>query len=525
LNDTRDRLVRKGDYVWGSFIRPERIDGFINGVNPGDRTDVLGRFAFSEASVDEAVDYARTAARSWGRMPLAERAQAVRRFRQAVAKGRDRLVSLITRETGKPIWESRTEVIETLKTLDVLLDGGLRALTPALLEDTPGRSDRLPRGVVALVCPYNQPALIAGTYSAAALLGGNTVVYKPSKFTPGVGQLIAELWDQCRLPRGVLNMVQGSGAGVGKRLATHADIDALIVTGGFSTAMEIRRAVFDRPDLPVIYESGGKGIALVLDGCDLDRAVYEVMTGAFMGSGQRHDSTARVIVERGASEAFLERLVEKSRRLKVGYGFDDEVFMGPVISENARSRYRRYLRALAQKGHETLLEGQSLTDLDHRGFYVSPAIVKVDWRAGSAFMNEETPGPVLLVYEAADIGEALALHNQAYYRLSTSIFPAPDDDLGEIAARLRTGRLLVNRSTTTRALTLPASSLGRCGSGVPSGPGLVHALTYARAQMVETRPFDPTYTLPGVHWADQPATPEVLPPVDPADVSAMLEPT
>ncbi len=196
MNDTRDRLVRKGDYVWGSFIRPERIDGFINGVNPGDRTDVLGRFAFSEASVDEAVDYARTAARSWSRQPLAERAQAVRRFRQAVAKGRDRLVSLVTRETGKPIWESRTEVIETLKTLDVLLDGGVRALTPTLLEDTPGRSDRLPRGVVAMVCPHNQPALIPATYSAAALLGGNTIVFKPSKFTPGVCQLVAELWDQ-----------------------------------------------------------------------------------------------------------------------------------------------------------------------------------------------------------------------------------------------------------------------------------------------------------------------------------------
>ncbi len=320
-------------------------------------------------------------------------------------------------------------------------------------------------------------------------------------------------------------MVQGSGAGVGKRLATHSDIDALVVTGGFATAMEIRRAVFDRPDLPVIYESGGKGIALVLDGCDLDRAVYEVMTGAFMGSGQRHDSTGRVIVERGTSEAFLERLVEQCRRLKVGYGFDEDVFMGPVISENARSRYRRYLRALEQKGHQTLLEGQSLTDLDHRGFYVSPAIVKVDWRAGSAFLNEETPGPLLLVYEAEDIGEVLALHNQAYYRLSTSIFPAPDDDISQIAARLRTGRLLVNRSTTTRALTLPASALGRCGNGVPSGPGLVHALTYARAQMVETRPFDSTYTLPGVHWSDAPTKPEALPPVDPADVSAMLEPT
>lgn len=522
MDDSRDRLVRKGDYVYGSFVRPEQVDGYINGINPGDRSDVLGRFCFSEASVDDAIDHARLAARLWRDVPLPDRATCLKRFRQAIAKGRERLVQMVTRETGKPVWESRSEVIETLKTLDVLLDRGLRALSPIILDDQPGRSDRLPRGVVAMLCPYNQPALITATYSAAAVLGGNSVVYKPSKFTPGCGQLIAELWDQCRMPRGVVNMVQGSGSGVGKRLITHPDIDALVVTGSFSTAMEVRRAIFDRPDLPVVYESGGKGVAVVLDGCDMDRAVYEVMTGSFLTTGQRHDSTGRVIVEQAVYERFTSMLVEQTRRLDVGYGFDSDVFMGPVISENSRSRFRRYGRALAQKGHRALLEGQSLTRTSQRGFYVTPAIHEVDWNGGSAFLNEEPPGPTLLVYPVRGLDEALALHNQAYYRLSCALFPSNDHDLDYLSSRLRTGRLLINRATTTRALTLPAVGLGRAGSGSDNGVGLVEKLTYPRAHMTETRPFDATYTLPGTNWNEPPAS--QLVDVEP-DVSAMLEPT
>ncbi len=522
MDDSRDRLVRKGDYVYGSFMRPEQVDGYINGINPGDRSDVLGRFCFSGASVDDAIDHARLAARIWGTVSVPDRATCLKRFRQAVAKSRERLVQIITRETGKPVWESRSEVIETLKTLDVLLDRGLRALSPIVLDDQPGRSDRLARGVVVILCPYNQPVLITATYCAAAILGGNSVVYKPSKFTPGSGQLIAELWDQCRMPRGVVNMVQGSGSGVGKRLIAHPDIDALVVTGSFSTAMEVRRAIFDRPDLQVIYESGGKGIAVVLDGCDMDRAVYEVMTGSFLTTGQRHDSTGRVIVEQSIYERFVSMLVDQTKRLDVGYGFDSEVFMGPVISENSRSRFRRYGRALAQKGHRALLEGQSLTRTNQRGFYVSPAIHEVDWTGGSAFLNEEPPGPTLLVYPVRGIDEALALHNQAYYRLSCALFPSQEHDLDYLASRLRTGRLLINRATTTRALTLPAVGLGRAGTGSDNGIGLVEKLTYPRAHMVETRAFDATYTLPGTNWDDIPS--DQLMEVE-ADVSAMLEPT
>lgn len=507
MDDTRDRLVRKGDYVYGSFIRPEQVDGYINGVNPGDRSDVLGRFAFSEASVDDAVEHARMTARIWRRVSLADRAASVRRFRQAVAKGRERLVNLATRETGKPIWEARAEVIDTLKALDLLMEGGVNMLQPSVQEEVSGRNDHVPRGVSALLCPFNLPVLITATTTAAAVLAGNTVVFKPSKFTPGCGQLIAELWDQCRLPRGVVNMVQGSGGGAGKRLSTHPDIDALVLHGSFSTAMDIRRQVFDRPELPVLYQTGGKSLSIVLDGCDLERAVYEVMVGAFVSAGQRHDSTARVIVESGTYEAFVESLVRHTKRLSVGYGFDSDIFMGPLISENARSRFRRYGRALQVKGHTALLEGSSLTRTKRRGFYVSPGIYEMDWRNGSAFLNEEPPGPTLLIYRVESPEEAVALHNQAFYRLACGLFPSPKHDVADLVDKLRCGRVHVNRSTTSRTVPLASVGLGRASSGHASGADLVRFFTYPRAHVQESRPFDDTYTLPGTHWTAEPSDP------------------
>lgn len=539
MDDIRDRLVRKGDYVYGSFIRPEQVDGYINGVNPGDRSDVLGRFAFSEASVDDAVEHARISARIWRRVGITDRTSAVRRFRQAVAKGRERLVIMATRETGKPVWEARAEVIDTLKTLDQLLEGGHAILDPAVAEELSGRNDHVPRGVVAMLCPFNLPILVTAVNTAAAVLAGNTVVYKPSKFTPGCGQLIAELWDQCRLPRGVVNMIQGSGSASGKRLSMHPDIDALLMSGSFSTAMDIRRQIFDRPELPVLYQTGGKALSVVLDGADLERAVYEVMVGAFVSAGQRHDSTARVIVESGTYEAFISSLVRHTRRLSVGYGFDNDIFMGPLISEHSRSQFRRYGRALVAKGHQPLLEGSSLTKTRLRGFYVSPAIYEVDWRNGAPFLNEEPPGPTLLVYRVESPDEAIALHNQAYYRLACGLFPGPSHDVADIVDRLRTGRVHVNRATTSRTVPLLSSGLGRSSSGQAGGLGLLRFLTYPRAHVQEMRDFDDTYTLPGTHWNAEPSDPlieldtsevEELPSLEiqavevEEDLGAMLEP-
>lgn len=504
VDDTRERMLRRGDYVYGSFLKPEVVDGFINGVNPGDRADVLGRFPFSEASADDSVDFARLGAKVWRRVPVGDRAAAVKRFRDQLARFQERTARLISREVGKPIWESRQEVVAAIRALDLFLSDGLDLIAPRIIEEIGARSDRLPRGVVCVLGPYNFPLLIPVTHVGAAILSGNSVVLKPSKFTPGVGQAIAELWDRCRLPRGVFNMVQGPGSVIGQRLVSNPAIDAVLFTGSFSTAATLRQLTIDRPELPMLVQTGGTGTAIVLDDAEVDRAVYEVMVGAFLTAGQRHNSTGRVLVTEGIYQRFVEGLVRQTMRLEVGYAFEPDVFMGPLISENLRTRYRRYSRQLVSKGHQPLCEAAH-DNPGRRGFYARPAVYRVLWENGNAFLDEEPPGPTLLVYRVKDWEQAAALHNQCTYGLATSIFTQLDNPvLPELSDRLRTGALNLNRSTIGASLRLPSVGLGRSSNGVSGGLELLHTLTHPRSQLVESRPFEQIARLPGVNWEGEP---------------------
>jgi succinylglutamic semialdehyde dehydrogenase len=499
--EQRERLLRRGDYIWGSFIKPERVDGYVVGINPGDRMDQFGRFPFSEASVDDAVGAAARGANTWRRVAIVDRIAAVRRYRDGLSRYQERLTELLTRETGKPLWESRQEVVASVRAIDLLLEDGLSLLEPRVLDEREARSDYRPRGVVGVIAPYTQPLQTPTLQVAAALLAGNAVVLKPSKFTPGCGQAIAELMDRCRLPRGVFNMIQGAGATIGLRLATHRGLDALMFAGSFQTAMEIRRATFDRPELPTLYQCGGKGCSIVLDDAELDRAVYEVLVGAFLTAGQRHNSTGRVIVTAGIFDAFCAKLVQQTAALKVGYGFEADTFMGPVISDNFRSRSRRYGKALLARGHEALLDGGAVELERRRGFYVAPSIFRIHWENGYGFLNDEPIGPNLLLYRVRDWEEAMSLHNQLVYRNSTSLFMSPDHAaLEEITGRLKTGSINVNRATIGASLRLPSVGLGRSSNGIPAGIDLLRFLSTPRSTLVERRSFDATQTVPGTNW-------------------------
>jgi succinylglutamic semialdehyde dehydrogenase len=299
----------------------------------------------------------------------------------------------------------------------------------------------------------------------------------------------------------VFNLVHGSGSVIGQRLVGHPGLDALLFAGSFESAREVRRATAERPELPALYQCGGKGIAIVLDDAELDRAVYEVMVGAFLTTGQRHNSTARVIVTEKLFDVFAAELVRRTQRLRIGYGFDADTFMGPLISDNFRTRFRKYCRAVAAKGHTSLLEGDSHDVAGYRGNYVHPGIFKVAWENGSPFLNEEPPGPIALLYKVRNWEEAAVLHNQAQYRLSASVFARGGNPVvNELREALRTGSVNINRGTIGSSLRLPATGLGRAGNGIAGGIELLRVLTVPRASLAENRAFDPTNLVPGVGW-------------------------
>lgn len=498
-----ERILRRGDYIWGSFLKPEQIDGYLNSTNPGDRRDVLGRFAFATRSVDDAVDCAAKGTRVWRRVGLMERAAAIQRFREQLNAQAEPIARLLVRESGKPLWEARQEVAASVRAVDLFLDEGVGLVAPRVMEDITGRSDYVPRGVVAIIGPAVLPLFHAVTTTVAAVLGGNGVVFKPSKYSPVAAQTLAELWDRTKLPRGVFNLVQGPGSAVGQRLVSHAGIDALLFTGSYETARELRRALVERPELPAMFQTGGKALAYVHEDAPRERAVYEILVGAFLTAGQRAASTARVLVHSAAWDDIVPDLVRRAQRLRVGYGLDDDVFMGPLISDTLRTRFRKYCKALASKGHVALCEGDAIELSGHRGHYASPGIYEVKWRGGLPFLNEEPPGPLLLVYRVESMDEAIELHNRAVYRPVTSVFTRVDGAaLPELRDRLRTGAINVNRSTLGASLRLPTAPQGRSGMGLSGGIELMRHVTFPRGGIVETRAFDAAHLVPGVEWDD-----------------------
>jgi succinylglutamic semialdehyde dehydrogenase len=282
-----------------------------------------------------------------------------------------------------------------------------------------------------------------------------------------------------------------------------SDLDALLFSGAYATAVEIRKATVERPELPILFQTGGKGAAIVVGGCEMNRAVYEVLLGAFLTAGQRQNSTGRVIVTADVFDQFASELTRRAKRLSVGYAFDSQVLLGPLISENFRTRYRRYGRALQQRGHGAFAEARNREVPGRRGFYVDPAVYQVNWENGNSFFNDEPAGPTLLLYKVKDWEEAVALHNRLFYRLTTSLFVAQDfPDLPEIVGRLKTGALNINRATISGSMRLQSVGLGRSSNGLPGGVDLVRFLSTPRCTLVENRPFDATQVAPGINWDD-----------------------
>lgn len=475
-------------------MRSPEIDGWIKTINPGDRSDSLGRHAFTLAHVDDAVDAARRGAESLRNAEIAARAEAIRTLANRLEEEANDLAVLITREVGKPLWESAGEVQSTVKSLRRLAAQGVPFFAPTVVKEGVSWHEPASHGVVALISPWTQPLLQPALAAAAALLAGNGVVFKPSKFAAGVGQALTEAMDRLRLPRGGFNLIQGPGAQLGRRLCGHPGVDAVVFAGRTETARAVREQNLDRPALPMHLQVGGKAAAVVLEDAQVDLAAWEIALGAFVSAGQRHDATARAIVVRAQAEAFTERLARIAGQVRVGYGFDDEVFMGPLVSDAHRRAFReqRTTGALAEmtsvyEGGDTEVEGRS-------GFYVRPDIRLRDGPGDGAFLPA---GPSLQVWVVEDEDAAVEAASGLSYRGVVSVFGG-DSRVDTLCRSLPYGVVHIDRATVGGSSRLSSVPRGQASNGWPGGADLLRFFAPGRAVVVDGRPMDEARQVPGM---------------------------
>lgn len=478
---------------------PANPGGVIRDVNPGDPSDVVGEFPWEVSAIDEAISAAQRAFANWRDTPLSERSALLRRYAEALGRRKESMAEAISREMGKALWEARGEAGAMVAKVGITLEDGMRLVADHQPEGVQGRVRYLPRGVMAVIGPFNFPGHLPNGHIIPALATGNTVVFKPASHTPMVGQIMAECFDEAGLPPGVFNLVQVPGRHC-DTLVAHRDVDGVLFTGSTGVGMHIEALTLEQHWKITALEMGGKNAAIVLDDAPFDLALYEVLTGAFLTSGQRCTATSRIICQRGIADRFAEKLAEATRTLNVGVQSDPNIFMGPLIDMKAAETFHAWQTTAEREGAETLAAGGMMENAPiPGGAYVRPSLHRIHHiDAASTYQREELFAPDAAIYTVDSLEEAMALADDTEYGLAASIFSASEASYLEVVRHVRAGVINWNRSTVGASSKLPFGGLKASGNGHPAALFSTLYCTYPVASLENDKPYDPDSLLPGI---------------------------
>jgi alpha-ketoglutaric semialdehyde dehydrogenase len=436
-------------------------------TNPAHKNETVATFQSSDATdVRRAVDAAAGAFESWSRTGPAKRGSYLRKAAEILAKRRDEAATLLTREEGKILMESRGEVDRSVSLLEFYAGQGSMLggeTIPSTFDNRFLYTTRAPLGPTALITPWNFPSAIPVWKSAPALLCGNTVVLKPAEQAPASACLFAECLAEAGLPAGVFNLVTG-GAEVGKALLADERIKCISFTG----SVEVGRAIMKEHAHRLIrigLEMGGKNPHIVMDDADLDRAVTDVTVGAFWGAGHKCTACSRAIVLESVYDAFMEKLLKRTTDLRVGDGQDPNTQVPPLLDETLVKKSLEYIALAQQEGAKLVVGGKRLTGNHYDdGHYVAPTIF-TNVTPQMRIAREEIFGPVLAVIKVKDFNEAVTVANNLEFGLSAGISTRNLATWIEFARRTEAGVLHVNNPTAGLELQAPFGGCKMSTSG------------------------------------------------------------
>ena len=468
--------------------------GFIESRSPSDPTDTLGRFRVAEAGeVDAAVERARRAFPAWRDAGFEARAVVLKNFARLASGGEEELARLVAREVGKALWDARAEARILAPKVAVTLAEGMRLV--ADVEAAKGvRASHHPRGVLAVLGPFNFPLHLPNGHLVPALATGNCVVFKPSELAPASGERLAALFRDAGAPEGVVEVVHG-GRDTGRALAGHPDVDGVLFTGSWAAGRALQADSLDQPGKILALEMGGNNAVIVLEDADLDLAVAETAFSVAATTGQRCTCARRVFVQRGLMDAFTEKLVRVLRDLAVGPPLEDGNFMGPLVSKTAHEGLEHWRGLAEEAGAERVL----LADVGRPPPYTGAGLVRFpDTRQTHPYQREEIFGPEAALYPVDDLVAAVAAANDSDYGLAASVFTRDRSSYEYCVGRLRVGCLNWNKATVGASGKLPFGGLGKSGNDRPAGVSATLYCTTPQAHLESSAGFDPKMLPPGM---------------------------
>jgi alpha-ketoglutaric semialdehyde dehydrogenase len=453
-------------YIDGQWTESASGETFEN-RNPANG-ELIGAFAKGDkAEIGRAVPAAKRAFATWRLYPAPHRGEILYRVGQLLREQKESLARDMTREMGKVLAEARGDVQEGIDMAFYMAGEGRRQfgqVVPSELRDKWAMSHRRPIGVVGLITPWNFPMAIPTWKIMPALICGNTVVFKPASYTPLTAYRLVKIFEEAGLPRGVLNIVFGTGGEVGNALIEHPDVKLISFTGSTEVGDGVA-AAGARGRKRVMLELGGKNAVMVMDDADLDLATEGIIWSAFGTSGQRCTAASRVIVHQAVYRDLLDKLVAKARQLTLGDGLDESTDVGPVISDSQLERIHAYIPVGEREGAEVVIGGKVVAGgAFGKGFYHEPTIfagVTPEMRVA----REEIFGPVTSVIPVQSLDQAIEVVNQSEYGLSASIYTQDVNRAFRAMRDVDTGILYVNAGTIGAEIQLPFGGTKATGNG------------------------------------------------------------
>jgi RHH-type proline utilization regulon transcriptional repressor/proline dehydrogenase/delta 1-pyrroline-5-carboxylate dehydrogenase len=425
----------------------------LDSVNPSHSKQIVGHCG--RASIEQAhaaIAAARTAFPSWRDTEPAKRADHLFAAARVLRRRRFELAAWQVYECGKPRREADADVAETIDYCEFYGREMLRHARPRR-RDVPGEENSYfyePRGVTVVIAPWNFPMAILGGMTTAAVVTGNPVVMKPAEQSSVIGAKLMEVLTEAGLPPGVVNYLPGIGEEIGPALADHPDVAMIAFTGSRGVGLALNRQAADmQPGQDhikrVLTEMGGKNAIIIDDDADMDEAVHGTVASAFGYAGQKCSACSRVIVPEALHDAFLARLIEATRSLRVAPAEDPGCSVGPVIDAEAHQRILATVEKGKSKGR--LVYAGEVAALQGEGYYIAPHIF-ADVSPAASLAQEEIFGPVLVVLRARDLDHALEIANGTKYALTGGLFSRSPEHIARVKREFRVGNLYINRKIT-----------------------------------------------------------------------------
>lgn len=482
-----------GNYYSNAFHLPATtgplaVENIIKRSCPADLSLSLWEAPVDYRDVEKVVESASVGFRTWKKLSQEVRNSYLKKYQEEVTKRKDEIALAISYETGKPLWEAKTEVASVIAKVNVTIEDSLPRIANKTIQNimpkTNGHIYYKPIGPSLIIGPFNFPCHLANGQILSALVAGNSIIFKPSEKTCYSAQLLIECFHASNLPVGVINLIQGDGE-IARRLLKEKSIKAVFFTGSKEVGKKILDITHNDLSKLVSLELGGKNITILHDDANIEHALQELLKACFLTTGQRCTSTSIVAIQRNISENFISRFHELAKKIIIDHPveFTREPFMGPLVDQSALDAYLLFMGMAKREGIQEIMRGKQL-DKPKKGFYVSPSIHLADrWNNDSLFLHSEIFGPNVTFIPYDTIEEAIKIANATEYGLATSIFTKDISIYKLCVDEIESGLINFNRSTVGASAKLPFGGVKNSGNYHPAALTTIDACVYQMASL------------------------------------------